>query len=323
MKSTPKILLILCLSAIYLPAFAQDESPLQPFFNRVMLNPAFAGLDKQTTFQTGNQFSQYDSISSYNLFYASYDTYSDKLKGGIAFFFQQGLIGSKNISTTELGFAYSGSPRKITNGTIRFAANTNFLLATKQWMLTILDKLAINELNNSNPPGSEFFRYIMLKPRLSLLMEVSSVTWGLSVGSGWKMDINTSDSDEKKAFPLNGSFYLAKNREGFHKGLHSRPFVINPELLIYYEPDYIFCRLNLYAELTNRSFGAFLQGDFSHQNYGAGGIIGFASDNLRLNLSAGAGVNGSTKKLGLTAELSLILRVSQIDYSKINPWEPQ
>ena len=100
-------------------AHAQNESQLNPFWNPVIANPGFAGFDNTTSLRTGNHFYQLNDSIAFNLFYATYDTYSDKLKGGIAFYFQQGLIGSRNISTTEFGFSYAGLPKKTKNGTIR------------------------------------------------------------------------------------------------------------------------------------------------------------------------------------------------------------
>lgn len=288
-----------------------------------MFNPAFAGLDHETNFQIGNQFSRIDSAKAYNLFYATYDSYSDKLKGGIAIYFQQGLIGSKNIGTTELGFAYAGIPRKTASGTIRFGFNTNILLATKQWTIYTLDRIMVNDLNEPNLPGEELIRYFVLKPRVSFLWDMPALTWGISIGSNLKIDIADPAEETKKQFPFSGSFYLSKNCEGYHKGLHSRPFVFNPELMLYYQDEYALGRLNLYSEFTRSSLGVFIQSNFTDQVYSFGGIAGFAFNNLRINLSAGAGIPGLSDNFGLTAELSLILKIPQFDYSKINPWQPQ
>ncbi len=288
-----------------------------------MFNPAFAGLDHESNFRIGDQFSRVDSAKAYNLFYATYDSYSDKLKGGIAICFQQGLIGSKNIGTTELGFTYAGIPRKTANGTIRFGFNTNILLATKQWAIYTLDRIMVNELNEPNLPGEELIRYFVLKPRVSFLWDMPALTWGISIGSSLKTDIAVPTVETKNHFPFNGSFYLSKNHEGYHNGLHSRPFVFNPELMLFYQDEYAMGRLNLYTEFTRRSLGVFIQSNFTDQVYSFGGIAGFAFNNLRINLSAGAGIPGLSGGFGFTGELSLILKIPQFDYSKINPWQPR
>ncbi|HPF51048.1 MAG TPA: type IX secretion system membrane protein PorP/SprF [Draconibacterium sp.] len=320
-KGTKIFLIVLfALNSIY--SGAQNESPLLPFFNPLIVNPAFAGMDKISSFRTGNQYSLANSASSYNLFYATYDTYSEKLKGGIAFYFQQGLIGSRNISTTELGFAYAGIPKKTNTGVINFGFNTNILLATKQWIIAFTDKFTVDGRDTPNPPGTDLLRYSLIKPRVSFLWHMPDLVWGASLGSSLKINLSTEESSDKQ-FPFNASLYVAKNSEGFRKGLHSQPFVIIPELMIYYTDMYLLGRLNLYTEFTSSTLGVFLNGDFLNNEYSVGGIGGLASNNFRLNLALGTGYSVSANKVGFTGELSLILKVQQFDYSKINPWAPR
>lgn len=322
MNNATKIRLIFLFVLSTLQVGAQSESPLQPFFNPLVVNPAFAGLDKVTSLRTGNQYALADSANSYNLFYATYDTYSDKLKGGIAFYFLQGLVGNQNISTTELGLSYAGIAKKIRGGTIRYGLNTNFLFATKQWSVATLDRLMVDPLTEPNLPGSDLYRYTILKPSVSLLWDLPDLTWGITFGSYLKINLTEEESTENQQ-PFHASFYLTKNREGYRKGLHTLPFVINPEIMIYYSDSYLLGRLNLYTEFTRNTLGVFLNGDFFNNVYSLGGIGGLASDNLRLNLAAGAGYSVSTQKIGFTGELSLILKIPQFDYSKFNPWQPQ
>lgn len=322
MNNATKILFILLFVLSTLQVGAQSESPLQPFFNPLVVNPAFAGLDKITSFRTGNQYILADSANSYNLFYATYDTYSDKLKGGIAFYFQQGLIGSKNISTTELGFAYAGIPKKTRSGMIRVGLNANFVLATKQWSVATLDGIMIDPYSETNPPGSDLFRYTIFKPRVSLLWDLPDLIWGVTLGSSLKINLSEEESQNNQ-MPFHASFYLGKNSEGYRKGLRSLPFVINPEIMIYYSDTYLLGRMNLYTEFLRNTLGIFLNGDFFNNVYSVGGIGGLASGNLRVNLAAGAAYSVSSQKIGFTGELSLILKVPQFDYSKNNPWQPQ
>ena len=321
MNKATKILLTFLFAQSVIQAVAQNESPLQPFFNPLVVNPAFAGLDKVSSFHIGNQVAPSDSASSYNLFYATYDTYSDKLKGGIAFYFQQGIIGSRNISTTELGFSYAGVAKKVKGGMIRYGLNANVLFATKQWSVATLDRLMVDPLTEPNPPGSDLFRYTFFKPRVSLLWDLPNLIWGVTLGSSLKVNLSEEEGPDNQ-LPFHASFFLTKNREGYRKGLHTLPFVINPEIMIYYSNDYLLGRLNLYTEFTKNTLGIFLNGDFLNNVYSVGGIGGIASGNLRVNLAAGAGYSVSSEKIGFIGELSLILKVPQFDYSKLNPWQP-
>ena len=301
---------------------AQNESPLLPFFNPLTLNPAFAGLDKISSFRTGNQISPADSSSFYNLFYATYDTYSDKLKGGVGFVFQQGIVGSINLSTTEFGIMYAGLPRKTKNGSIRFGLNANFQMATKQWTVAILDGIMLDSYSVTNPPGVNFFRSVSFKPRISFLWELPDLYWGIAVGTS--LDKYYFDRDnQNKNMPFRTSLYLSKHWEGYRKGLHSLPYNLNTELLLFYSSASMLGRLKIQTDLRDNSLGVFLNADSKTKLYSIGGIGGFAKNNLRLNLAAGAGYSASSQKIGFTGEISLILKVKQYDYSKINPWQPQ
>ncbi len=322
MEKGSKILLGILFSLSILHARAQTEVPIQPFFNPLIVNPAFAGLDKVTSFQTGNQYLLADSASSYNLFYATYDTYSDKLKGGIAFYFQQGIIGNRNISTTELGFAYAGIPKKTKSGMIRVGLNANLLVATKQKTVAVLDKVMLDAITPANPPGVYLFRYAYFKPRVSLLWDMQDLIWGVSFGSSLKK--NFSDKEDLEIHkPFNASFYFSKTKNGFRKGLHSRPFNMNTEVMLYYTDEYLLGRLNVFTEFKKNTLGVFMNGNFKSEVYTVGGIGGLATGNFRFNLATGAAYCVATQKIGFTGELSLILKVPQFDYSKFNPWQPQ
>jgi len=313
----------LLLGLIFASAFtrAQNESPLLVFSNPIMINPAFAGFDNQTSLHVGNQYYLIDSAQAYNLLYFTYDTYSDKLNGGIGLYFQQGIIGSRNISTSEFGFSYAGVPRKTKNGSIRFAVNANFLLATKHWYVASLDGIMIDpRQTDPNPPGEEFLRYLLLKPRLSFLWDTRAVTWGISAGYPLKVKFNTDSLDAQQSMPAAFTLYISKNREGYKKGLRTRPYLFVPEIIFHYQEDFIISRIHAYIEHTSITFGTFLQSDFTHNIHTLGGTFGIAEGNIRVDLSAGAGVPGISNNTGFCGELSLKLIVPRIDYSKINPW---
>ncbi len=321
MKPGKKIWLFLALLMVSGSVFAQNESPLQPFSNSLMINPAFAGFDNETSLHVGNQYYYLDSARAFNLMYFTYDTYSDKLNGGIGLFFQQGIIGNRNISTTEMGFAYSSVPRKTNNGNIRFAANMNFMLATKNWYVGVLDGIMIDAgQTEPNAPGKEFLRYLLLKPRLSFLWDTRAVTWGITAGYPLKVNFSTDSLDSQQNSPATFTLYISKNHEGYKKGLRTRPYVFVPELILHYQEDFIFSRIHAYIEHTNITFGAFLQSNFSHDEHVLGGTFGIAGNNFRIDLSGGAGVPGLSESIGFCGELSLKLIVPRVDYSKINPW---
>jgi len=296
-------------------ASAQNESPQLPFSNPIVLNPAFAGIDQYTQVVTGNQYYHIDSTTSFNILYFSYNTFSEELNGGLGLFFQQGIIGARNISTSEIGFAYSSLPRKTKDGDIRFGIGLNFLLASKQWFAGTLDRILTDQNSSS---GS----YLLLKPRFSLLGNTRTFRWGITAGIPLQLEF-ASNSDNEDVFPLNTTLYLARIKEGYKHGLTSQPFIFVPELMVFYQQDYLISRVNARLKHSDNSLGAFLQSDFTNNIHTLGATFGLAGNNIRLELNAGAGIPGISDEIGFCGELSLQLTVPHTDYTQINPWAPR
>lgn len=322
MKFIVKILLVLFLHFSAFFAKAQNESLLQPFSNSMLINPAFVGMNNETNLHVGNQYYRVDSANAYNLTSITYDTYSNKLNGGIGLIFQQGIIGHRNISTTELGFVYSGVPKKTQNGNFRFAVNTNFLLATKQLYVHMLDGIMLDRESPPNPPGSDLFQYLLLKPRLAVLWETRTARWGVTAGYPLKVDFGGSNEDLDNVVPANITLYISGNREGYKKGLRTKPFVFVPELIVFYQEDWTMVRFHAYMKNTDNTFGLFIQSDILNNIHCLGGTAGLSSGNIRIDFSAGAGIPGISDNVGLCGELTLQIKVPRVDYSKINPWAP-
>lgn len=310
---------LLLLAFVSLLCHAQNESLVNPVWNPVITNPGFAGFENTTSLRTGNHYYQLNDSAAYNLFYVTYDTYSDKLKGGIAFYFQQGLIGSRNISTTEVGFSYAGYPKKTKNGTIRLSTSGNLLFATKQWWVHTLDRMLIDPKSQPNLPGREFMRYIMFKPKVGFLWDTETITWGMTMSVPLKMETAT-DSLNSEGNPVSLVMYLSKKNKGFKNGLRSKPYILTPELIISYNADLFMSRMRVYAQHTSHTLGFFIQNDFTNNIHTLGGTIGYASNYTRIDLSAGAGIPGVSDEIGFCMELALHITIPEIDYSRINPW---
>lgn len=320
MKFDNKIWLCVLLFVIALNSGAQNESYLSPFSNPIIVNPGFSGLDRKTGFRLGNQFYHINKNQAYNIFYATYDTYSYKLKGGIGVYFQQGIIGEKNISTNEIGVAYSGFPLKTANGEILFSFNTNFLFSTKQWFVFIQDQILLKPGHGFNPPGANFLRYSRIKPRIGILWNTPQIKWGLTATYHHHITHKGELYQKLDDLPLSLSFNISGNFERLQNGLISKPYTFVPEFVLFYHEDFLFTRIKTSAELTTKTFGAFIQSDFSNNIHTIGGTYGIKRDNLRVNFDVGIGVPGISNEIGYNWELSLILIVPQIDYSKVKPW---
>lgn len=325
MKSFLKISFFCLILAVSFNGFAQSETYLQSFSNLYSINTSFAGYNKHSNFNTGNQFYYQNPNRGYNLFYATYDTYSEQLKGGIGFTFQQGLMTEKNTSTTELGLSYARFKVKTREGQITASFNANALIATKQWYAYILDQFLASDSDTPSAPGKKFTRYYILKPGGSFLFDIRNILFGVSANvplyTSLSPDIENVHNPEQ--FPLNLSLYLAKSVGGNKRGLKSSPFKVSPELLFFYNEEYIMGRVHVKVEQINKSFGVFFQSDLSNKIYCLGGNFGYRFQNIRLNLNAGAGVPGISDEIGAIFELSLNMSVPQRNYSKIYPWAPK
>ncbi len=307
-------------------ARGQNETYLQPFSSLLAINPSFAGYNKNTNFAAGNQYYYLNENQAYNLFYTTYDKYSEKLKGGIGVWLQYGITGHNNISTTELGFAYSGFERKFSGGRIIFSANTALLFATKQWFAYTLDKLLLSKTDPPSLPGKKFTQYYLIKPGLGFLCEINSISFGLSGNVPFHFNL-THEGEEGYQKPLktpvNLSFYLSKKVGGNRRGLKSSPFEALPELIVFYNQEFVLSRASLKITHTEHSFGFFVQNDFTNNIHCLGGTLGYRYNNTTVNLNTGIGVPGISDEIGVTCELSLNVLIPPVHYSKIKPWVPK
>lgn len=326
MKFDSKILITFAILLYSFTGFGQKETYLQPFSSLLVLNPTFAGRNGNTHFNTGNQYYYISEEKAYNLFYATYDKPLENNQGAIGVSLLHGTIGQYNTSTSELAFSYSGFEQKFESGSIMFSASTGILLASKQWFNYFLDNFLIKEGEEASPPGKKFSHYYLVKPGLGFLANFNSITLGLS--GNFPLSFNISHSGEKgyqetEEVPLNVSFYLAKKEGGNRYGLKSSPFESYPELIVFYNKEFILSRASFKINHTDRTYGVFVQSDFTNSIHSVGGTIGYRFNNTNLNISTGVGIPGISDKLGVTCEFSVNIIIPPVYYSKINPWVPQ
>jgi len=315
-----------CFLLIVLTCKAQDETYLQPFSALLINNPSFAGFDKKTNFYTGNQHYHLSEDDSYNLFFTTYDTYSEKLKGGVGINLQHGIIGKNNISTSEFGFSYS-LPIKINKtNQIILSARSGVMLATKQWYTYVVDRLFIKGNEPVSAPGKKFTRYYLIKPGMGFLCDFNSFIWGASAIVPLKFKLSNDESEgyqQSEQLPLSVSFYLSKKNNGNHNGIKSSPFETIPELIIFYNEAFFTSRASYEINYTNRSYGAFLQSDFTNQVHCFGGSIGYSRGYMNIKFDAGVGLPGISEYTGVVAELSVGISIPPEYYSRIKPWAPR
>lgn len=321
MQLASKIAFFVTLLFSGINCYAQTETYLLPFNSKVAINPSFAGLNNNNSYHTGNQYFYINGRQTYNLFYGSWDSYSEKLKGGIALSFGQGLISEQNISTSEFGFSYSGFPIKTKNGEILLSVGTNLVFATKQWTVAFLDGVITDRNDPSSLPGKAFLRYSITKPKVGFLWTNNSLQLGLTAAVPYRIDIATDAIEPPESVtPVSLTFYLAKKINKKVKDLYSRPFMFSPELVVFYHEEFIFSRLSLLSNHTDKTWGFFVQNDFTNNIHSLGGTIGYRRNFISVNLNAGMGVPGISDDNAFLCELSLNIIVPPFNYSKIYPW---
>jgi len=320
LRISPKILVCCILLFSGWTSRAQNETYLLPFDNRIEINPGLAGLNKNSSYRTGNQYSYLNSEETYNLFYAAWDAYSNKLKGGVALNFSQGMLSKQNITTTSLGFYYSGFPIKISDSKILFTAGTDVLAATKHWAVAFLNNVIPHDNDALIQQGESFFRYYIFKPKFGFLWTNNSLQIGVT--STVLHTRNVAYSLIEPTTSLGYTLYVSKKMDNRVRDLYSKPFEMSPELVVFYNEEATIARLRLLAEYTDKTWGAFIQNDFTNQITTLGGTIGYRHNFMRFNLNAGMGIPGASDYNAFMCELSFNIIVPPFSHSKYNPWAP-
>jgi len=307
--------------------FAQSDYPFLSHANRVLINPSFAGLNKVTNTWTGVQYFSESRLVTNSLYSFSFDKYSEKLKGGLGFYFHQGLTGEINTAKTETGISYSGFKFSLGKGVVIPSINTNLSFATKQWFAFSIDRLLDKELEPPSPPGEDFARFVVFKPRVGLLFDSPLAQIGLTFTNPIRKNIseieieNTSNSIEIEPFDF--ILYFALKKRGNRNGLVSTPFKMYPEAILFYQERNILSRVSLKVEHVDQTLGLFLQNNFFNQIHLVGGTYGWRFENISINLTAGLGVPEISKKISFSGEVTLGLTVPPIQRSEKNPWATQ
>ncbi len=299
---------------------------MQPFSGLLIVNPAFAGFEKNTSFHSGNQHYIVSKDQTYNLFYTTYDTYSEKLKGGIGLTFQHGLIANQNITLSKLGVSYAGFEIKTNTARIIPSFSTEISLATKQWFTYFIDNIFNSREEQPSLPGKQFTRYFIVKPVVGFLWDSRTITWGLSAGFPLRYSLSDDTAEgiqNEEQIPLSLSFYFTKKIEGKFKGLESSPFKVYPEIILFYNKAYLLNRVSLNMEQVTKIYGIFIQNDITNNMHCVGGTFGYRKNRFRIRLSTGIGIPGISENMGVTGELSLNIIIPPVHYSKINPWAPK
>ncbi len=246
-----------------------------------------------------------------NAYYLTYDTYSEKLKGGVGYYFYQGLHGRLNTNESGMGFTYSKTLPTGKGKSFIPSFNINYKLATKQWFVQMVEPLA--------PPGQEFLRYNVILPKAGILWDSPARQIGLSLA--YSIHIDLAETGEPS--PPNSPeiiFYYSQLIDGRQKGLISKPFEMTPEVVILFSGETFLTRAGLQFSDMRHNYGLFVQNNFSSNLHGIAGMYGWNFSRFKLNLSAGSAYNFNTEGIAFFGEISLALILPYIHFDKKNPW---
>jgi hypothetical protein len=298
---------------------AQTGHEFLPFSNKLLLNPSYAGFDKNTSVWSGLQLSRLPENRLNHVFSLTYDKWSDKLKAGTAFYFYQGLAGDVNTNTIGAGFSFSKPVKSFGEGQFIPSVNLNVYTAAKQWFVHFVDGMLDKEIEPPSPPGEEFLRYNLFRPRLGILWSSPDLETGISASYTLRQKL-AFEEELPEETPLHLLFHLAPKMRGKRNGLTSKPYKIAPELIILYSEGLFLSRAGFQAEHTDRVFGLFVQNNYSDNVHGMAGMWGWRFDHFRINIAAGSAYSIPFQKMAFWGEVSLGLIVPYIDFNKKSPW---
>ncbi len=239
----------------------------------------------------------------------------------MAFYFYQGLAGKMNTNTTGAGFTFSKPIEIRKSGQIIPSFNINYRVATKQWFVNAIDGVLDKQLEPPSPPGEDFRRYNLVRPRAGLLWHSPFTELGFSaVYSNWENLVPDEELPEQAPFHL--IFHFARKMKGKKKGLVSQPFKASPEVVILYAEDMFRSRAGFRMEQTEHLFGLFLENNYTDNIHGIGGILGWKFQHFKLNFAAGGAYSVPTQQPAFFGEVSLGLVVPYIHFDEKNPWAP-
>lgn len=291
---------------------AQNNS-LLPVSNKLLLNPSYAGLNKNTSVWSGTVLQSNGRTALDNEFHLTWDTYSESLKGGIALYFYEGLTGKKNTNTTGVGFSYSKPVSDKSKKSFIPSLNFNYRLATKNWFVQAMEP--------QNPLGREILRYHNYQPRVGLLWNSPSRQIGLSVAWNFYSQIASYGIPAPKNI-AEVILQYSQSMRGKEKGLVSKPLKTTPEFVLHYTPNILFTRTGLKITQVNHNYAVFIQNSFRKNIHGAGGMVGWRFKNFRLNILAAPAYDFNTKNIVFRGEFALGLIVPYVHSNKKYPWKP-
>lgn len=285
-----------------------------------MLNPSYAGFGRSNSVWSNMLFSAEPDNQLKHTFTVTYDKWSDKMKGGLAFYFYQGLDASIHTNYTGTGFTVA-RPLAINDSEIIASFNLNYYFFTKQWLVYVIDGILDKSSDPYNPPGVSFMRYNILNPRMGLLLNTSFMTLGATVSYAFKHHLAHENKHPHDA-PFLLVVHAENNYSGHENGLLFRPFDASPEAVVIYSNNLLVTRFGFRKEQVDRLLGFYVQNNFTSRYHGITGLYGWKTNNFRIALTLGGAYSIPSAQTMFFGEASVGLVIPYKFQNGNNPWAP-
>jgi len=321
LKSKRSILFFYSVFLVFGLAKGQETYTSLNNYNRILINPAFAGYQYESHLWSSYSLFFKSKGSIFNEYTLVYDRYSPKLKGGTALFFKQGLQAGTNVNTLEFGFSFTPHMKRF-KGTFFPSLYLGYTKPVKQWFVYVWDewRKKIPEDAYEILPGRPYFRSDVYKLGGGMLFLKNQLQVGISGYYG--LQTNKDPMVKSSRLPYKILFHLSTrvNRKG--NGVLTRLKEISPQLILHYENGLFQAKSEL--RVTGRPFlySVFILNNISDNLHLLGGSAGFENDRFRLVFSGGIGSTTRLNPLAFNSSLSLVLKLSKENIKRIFPYKP-
>jgi hypothetical protein len=299
----------------------QSDATMIPLSNKLLLNPAYAGISKSSNMLSGVQFLINPRQQAGHLFYLTYDNFSEKLKSGIAWLFFQGLEGEKSSGYTGTGLIFAKPVYAAKTSQITAAVNLNYSVFTKQIYGYAVERLVTDNDNYHLTNTTPFRKYNELLPRAGLLWSSYSICTGISLSVPFRFYNGQKNKYEDNAGYIS-VISFTKKIEGITRGLLSKPYSAEPEAVVILSDRDLIIRTGMKLENTNYNAGLFIMNNFSDEMHGLTGIFGWNIKNIKINFSAGSLYSIPSQTIFFYGEAFIGISIPKIQFDKEKPWAP-
>ncbi len=269
----------------------------------------------------GLQFFSDPRHEANHLFSLTYDHYSDKLGGGLAWLYFHGLDGENNSGYTGAGLAFSKPVHKANRGQLMASANLNCFIYTEQLFGYAAERLTTDSDDYHQMNAEPFIKFNKLLPSAGLLWNSYKIQTGISFSVPFRLYYGMKPSVEYHS-QFTSIIYFSGKFEGIMNGLLSKPYKAEPEITALLSGRNFAIRTGMKMEHTKNNFGLFILNNISGEMHGLAGLIGWNIKNIRINISGGCLYSVPFQNISINGEAFIGVVIPRIRLNESKPWEP-